>query len=76
MDIEGREEEEAESTKETNSGLQAYVDYVKRIVGVYLSYLDPDIDPGETDENAAAMTMTVVKLARKIYKVPPTSMIK
>lgn len=69
MDLEGREEEEAESTKETNSGLRAYVSYVKKIMEVYVSYLDPDITPGETDESTEAMTMAIVKVARKIYKV-------
>ncbi|XP_073814712.1 M13 family metallopeptidase neprilysin 5 [Musca autumnalis] len=69
MDIEGREEEEAESTKETNSGLHAYISYVKKVIEVYMSYLDPDMAAGETDEGAEAMTMAVVKVARKIYKL-------
>uniref|UniRef100_A0A1I8P4T7 Peptidase M13 N-terminal domain-containing protein n=1 Tax=Stomoxys calcitrans TaxID=35570 RepID=A0A1I8P4T7_STOCA len=68
-DIEGREKEEAESTKDTNSGLQAYVVYVRKVIEVYLSFLDPDMNPADIGEKSEKMTMTAVNVARKIQKL-------
>ncbi|XP_065358799.1 endothelin-converting enzyme 2 [Calliphora vicina] len=68
-DIEGREEEEEEAAKQTSSGLKAYVSYVKKVVEIYILYLDPDANPEDTEDNVAEMTMNAVKVARQIYKL-------
>lgn len=71
-DVEDREEEEEEAAKQTSSGLKAYISYVKKVVEIYILYLDPDIDPEDTEESVGEMAMNAVKVARKIYKVRHT----
>ena len=68
-DIEGREEEEEESAKQTSSGLKAYVSYVKKVLEIYITYLDPDANPDDIEDSVGEMTLNAVKFARKVYKV-------
>ena len=68
-DIESREEEEEETAKQTSSGLKAYVSYVKKVLEIYITYLDPNANANDIEDSVGEMTLNAVKFARKVYKV-------
>lgn len=75
-DVEGREEEEEESAKKTSNGLTAYIAYVKKIVGLYVEYLDPSVDLEAVETSAGDIAGHAIKVARKIYKVCKLNLMK
>lgn len=68
-DVEKWDEEVEAASKQTSAGLEAYIVYVKKMMDLYISYFDPDVDSDEIHQQTAAITLNAIKVARRIYKV-------
>lgn len=63
------EDEIEESQKHTSSGLLTYVAYIKKMVELYVLYLNPDAEVEPADDAIAEMAIQAVKFAKKLYRV-------
>uniref|UniRef100_A0A1A9VZB7 Peptidase M13 N-terminal domain-containing protein n=1 Tax=Glossina brevipalpis TaxID=37001 RepID=A0A1A9VZB7_9MUSC len=68
-DVENRDEDVEAASKQTSTGLEAYIVYIKKIMNIYVSYFNPDVDSDEIHQQATAITLNAIMVARKIYKL-------
>ncbi|CAD6994688.1 unnamed protein product, partial [Ceratitis capitata] len=68
-DSEDLEDDIEEAEKHTSSGLLTYVAYIKKMVELYVLYLNPDEEVESVDESIAEMAIQAVKFAKKLYRL-------
>lgn len=68
-DSEELEDDIEESQKHTTSGLMTYVAYIKKMVELYVLYLNPDAKVESIDDTIGEMAIQAVKFAKKLYRV-------
>ncbi|XP_034488295.1 endothelin-converting enzyme 2 [Drosophila innubila] len=66
-DPDNHETEEEEASKQTTSGMSAYVLYVRKVLEKYLIYIDPDVNQDEATIGITELVKQAVKVARKIH---------
>ncbi|XP_017473045.1 PREDICTED: phosphate-regulating neutral endopeptidase [Rhagoletis zephyria] len=68
-DGEELEDEMEEAEKHTSSGLLAYVEYIKKMLELYLLYVNPDAEVESSEEAIAEAALHAVKFAKKMYRL-------
>ncbi|XP_029409341.2 neprilysin-4 [Bactrocera dorsalis] len=63
------EDDIEESQKHTSSGLLTYVAYIKKMVELYVLYLNPDAEVESVEDSIGEMTIQAVKFAKKLYRL-------
>ncbi|KAL7727927.1 hypothetical protein ACLKA6_019488 [Drosophila palustris] len=66
-DPDNHETEEEEASKQTASGMSAYIHYVHKVVEKYLIYVDPDVNQEEALMGITELLKQAGKVARKIH---------
>ncbi|KAH8417812.1 hypothetical protein KR222_006234 [Zaprionus bogoriensis] len=66
-DPDSHEMDEEEASKQTASGMSAYILYVRKVIEKYLLYVDPDVNQEEATLGITELVKQGVKVARKVH---------
>lgn len=68
-DPDNHETDEEESARQTQSGMSAYIFYVRKVIEKYLLYVDPDVNQDEATLGITELVKQGVQVARKVHTV-------
>lgn len=68
-DPDNHETDEEESARQTQSGMSAYIFYVRKVIEKYLLYVDPEVNQDEATLGITELVKQGVRVARKVHTV-------